>query len=786
MKKQNLILSAALAAVFSASTAFAEAEVTGKIVHESAKFTTAGTSAVAATAHGKDVFKQETSARIFIDGAADELQEGATYHVELNLMKDGKATSNYDSNESYTQRDVLREAYVDGAVDDWSIRAGKQQVVWGTADGMKLLDMINPSDYGEMAQNQMEDSRIPVWMINAETDLEAGGSVQVVVSEPKENVFAGLNRGTDTAVRTNGAIPAGYMMSANIANVGTDTDNAFLMMGPDTITGATDGFLNIVPDLGSVAGGFGTAFMPITTTPAIQGGLGGLDAGGNDVMSDLLSAFTVNAFTSGATLAQLSTQFEQMQAGKAAYYAASAAGIDVNDEADLNIPANKAIVLAAMGGATMGFDALNFASMITGMHCQAEMAGGAPGDACAATATTADTQTYFNAAAAGMTGVQALNGFGAAYDGNLSSFGDGKADSAFEYMGNTGFRTFDTFVNARSQYAYNMPKSDDVDFAVKTSQTTKSGVNYSLNFSNSYDKNPIINLRWKNDAGETLAQSSVSAALGQIGVDSGTGDLIANDTLIGMGMTTDGVNSGTYIQLTDSTYDAVNSNDNTHADFQKGIYGGKTGQSAILEFEQAVVRSNNFGGSFDTAIETESLGPVVIRGEALYTTGGKQPVMSKTKLSVGDLVGALTMQDADRFKFVLGADITAMTNMMISAQYITDRNLDFIDNADAYTTDYATMHLSNGFNKAIKDKQYYSLFFSKPFGASGEHRWNNITMLEEGVNGDGKWNRLDAEFSIDDDTQATVEYNKYWGNANTQFGQLEKSSNIQVGVKYSF
>ena len=62
-------------------------------------------------------------------------------------------------------------------------------------------------------------------------------------------------------------------------------------------------------------------------------------------------------------------------------------------------------------------------------------------------------------------------------------------------------------------------------------------------------------------------------------------------------------------------------------------------------------------------------------------------------------------------------------------------------------------------------------------------RWNNIFMFEE--NG-GKWNRLDAEFSIDDDTQATVEYNKYWGDANTQFGQLEKSSNIQVGVKYSF
>ena len=35
MKKTNITLSIALAAVFSASTAFAEPEVTGKIVHES-------------------------------------------------------------------------------------------------------------------------------------------------------------------------------------------------------------------------------------------------------------------------------------------------------------------------------------------------------------------------------------------------------------------------------------------------------------------------------------------------------------------------------------------------------------------------------------------------------------------------------------------------------------------------------------------------------------------------------------------------------------------------------
>jgi hypothetical protein len=665
---------------------------------------------------------------------------------------------------------------------------------------MKLLDMINPTDYAEMAQNQMEDSRIPVWMVNAEKD-----NLQVVISQAKENVFAGLNRGTDTAVRSNGAIPTGYMMAADTAAVGTDTDSAFLMMGPESITGATNGFLNIVPDLGSVAGGFGTAFMPLGTAASVQGGLGGLDSNGNDVMSDLMSAFTVNAFTSGQTLQELSDQFVSMQQGKTAYYYALENNLDVNDSAVLNHVDNAAGIFGAMQGATtMGFNDLNFAAMVAGGAC-AKGYGTMYGLTCATDGSTSAAD--FDKLAAGtdgvdgiagnaddapaMTGVQALNDFGAAYSSNLSSFGDGEADSAFEYMGNTGFRTFDTFVNARSQYKYSMPSDSDVNIAFRTQESTVDGVNYSLNYSYNYDTNPIIDLSWRNSAGETLGQENVSAALGMFGVAAGvdgvlnTADdqLIDNASMIAAGYTTDGVNSGTYIQLTDSTYDAVNSNDNTHADFQKGIYGGKTGQSAILTFDQQVKRVNNFGGSFDTSIETTELGPIVIRGEALYTKGGYSPVMSITKLSVGDLVGALQMKKADRIKFVLGADITAMTNMLVSAQFIQDSNLDFIDSATEYTTDYATMHLSNGFQKGTKDKNFYSLFFSKPFGESGQHRWNNITMYEEG---NGNWNRFDIDYSIDDNTQATLEYNKYWGNVNTQFGQLKDASNIQVGVKYSF
>ena len=161
-----------LSTVFASSLAFAqEPQVTGKLTVETAKYTKNGSNVGTTTEHGNDRFKSETNARIYMDGESD-INGGSTYHIELQAFNDGKAVGEHDSNDAYTQRDPLREAYMDTTVGDWNLRLGKQQVVWGTADGMKLLDMINPTDYSEMAQNQMEDSRIPVWMINAEKHLK--------------------------------------------------------------------------------------------------------------------------------------------------------------------------------------------------------------------------------------------------------------------------------------------------------------------------------------------------------------------------------------------------------------------------------------------------------------------------------------------------------------------------------------------------------------------------------------------------------------------------------------
>lgn len=74
----------------------------------------------------------------------------------------------------------LRELYWSYQSDSVFWRLGKQQVVWGEADGLKLLDLVNPQDYREFILDDFEDSRIPIWMINAEMNIGDDSVLQVL------------------------------------------------------------------------------------------------------------------------------------------------------------------------------------------------------------------------------------------------------------------------------------------------------------------------------------------------------------------------------------------------------------------------------------------------------------------------------------------------------------------------------------------------------------------------------------------------------------------------------
>ncbi len=72
----------------------------------------------------------------------------------------------------------LREFYLDASWFDLSWRLGKQQVVWGQADGLKVLDVVTPQSYREFILDDFDDSRIPLWMLNVEWITSANSSLQ--------------------------------------------------------------------------------------------------------------------------------------------------------------------------------------------------------------------------------------------------------------------------------------------------------------------------------------------------------------------------------------------------------------------------------------------------------------------------------------------------------------------------------------------------------------------------------------------------------------------------------
>ncbi len=65
----------------------------------------------------------------------------------------------------------LREFYLELPTDNYYFTLGKQQVVWGKADGLKVLDIVNPQSFREFILEDFDDSRIPQWMANIETNV---------------------------------------------------------------------------------------------------------------------------------------------------------------------------------------------------------------------------------------------------------------------------------------------------------------------------------------------------------------------------------------------------------------------------------------------------------------------------------------------------------------------------------------------------------------------------------------------------------------------------------------
>lgn len=79
--------------------------------------------------------------------------------------------------QTYTDSSYLGSSFLGSSF--W--RIGKQQVVWGEADGLKLLDVINPQDFREFILDDFDDSRIPLWMLNSQINTSDSGMLQLLL-----------------------------------------------------------------------------------------------------------------------------------------------------------------------------------------------------------------------------------------------------------------------------------------------------------------------------------------------------------------------------------------------------------------------------------------------------------------------------------------------------------------------------------------------------------------------------------------------------------------------------
>lgn len=91
----------------------------------------------------------------------------------------------YDDGQHYQghiqRTDWLRDCYLDYIHGPWFLRLGKQQVAWGQADGVTILDRVNPFDLTEYWLQDFVDMRIPLWMANINFTPKINSNLQFLV-----------------------------------------------------------------------------------------------------------------------------------------------------------------------------------------------------------------------------------------------------------------------------------------------------------------------------------------------------------------------------------------------------------------------------------------------------------------------------------------------------------------------------------------------------------------------------------------------------------------------------
>ncbi|WP_300668628.1 DUF1302 family protein [Desulfoluna sp.] len=102
----------------------------------------------------REFLASETRLRLEALGSRDEASFFASVNASENHL--GEASSEVR----------LHEGYLDYAGDGWDVRAGRQIIIWGNADGLQVTDVLCPSDITEYATRDLDEIRMPIDAVN--------------------------------------------------------------------------------------------------------------------------------------------------------------------------------------------------------------------------------------------------------------------------------------------------------------------------------------------------------------------------------------------------------------------------------------------------------------------------------------------------------------------------------------------------------------------------------------------------------------------------------------------
>jgi hypothetical protein len=103
------------------------------------------------------------SARLRVDGK-DELEPGTPRLLNYSPASEPLTLGSAGTLE-------LRDVYWEQRLSRGIARLGKQQIVWGRLDGIKVLDVLNPQNFREFIVDDFGDSRISLWSAYLDVSL---------------------------------------------------------------------------------------------------------------------------------------------------------------------------------------------------------------------------------------------------------------------------------------------------------------------------------------------------------------------------------------------------------------------------------------------------------------------------------------------------------------------------------------------------------------------------------------------------------------------------------------